>query len=118
AMLAGDLDVAAALTPTSGEAPPALVEAGRLIQAVRDLARGAPATADAMLAAQPIGAPHARAGLMVSPWIAAAAGDWDRALQAPPASADPLSRAFAGLNRALLLERRGDLAQAETTLKA
>ena len=118
AMLAGDLDVAAALTPAPGEAPPALVEAGRLTQAVRDLARGDPATANAMLAAQPIGTPHARAGLMVSPWIAASAGDWDRALQAPPASADPLSRAFAGLNRALLLEHRGDLAEAETTLKA
>lgn len=118
ALLTGDLDVAAQLTPVSGEASPALIEAGRLTRAVRDMARGDPATADALLQAQPIGAPHTRAGLMVTPWIAGAAGDWGRALQLPPASADPLTRAFASLNRALLLERHGDLDEAETTLKA
>ena len=64
---------------------------------------------------QPIGAPHARAGLLVSPWIAAAAGDWERALVPPPQGADPATTAFVRQNRALLLEhrRRYDEAEAE-----
>ncbi|MDQ1154202.1 tetratricopeptide repeat protein [Brevundimonas sp. SORGH_AS_0993] len=114
ALLTGDLDVAAALAPSDGS--PAFVEAGRLVQAVQVFVHGDARAADAALA-QPIGAPHARAGVMITPWIAAAAGDWTRALQPPPATADPLTLAMARISRANLLELRRDYAGAETELK-
>lgn len=117
ALLTGDLDVAAAVAP-SDDAAPALVEGGRLVRVVQDFVHGDAEGADAALSLRPIGAPHARAGLMVSPWIAAAAGDWDRALRPAPTTGDPLTLGFANLNRALLLEKRRDYAQAETALKA
>jgi len=117
ALLTGDLDIAAALTPTNVDASPAFVEGGRLVRAVQDFVRGDARAANAALAIRPIGAPHARAGLMVSPWIAAAAGDWTRALQPAPGSADPPTLAFARINRAMLLEQRRDYAEAETELK-
>ena len=117
ALLSGDMDVAAQVAPTGPDASPTLVEAGRLVRAAQDLARGDAEDANALLSLQPIGQPHARAGLMIAPWIAAAAGDWDRALQAPPA-ADPLTSAFARLNRALLLEKHRDFDEAGAELKA
>lgn len=118
ALLTGDLDVAAALAPTDATASPAFVEGGRLVRLVQDYAHGDARAANAALAAQPIGAPHARAGLLVAPWIAAAANDWTRALQPAPTAGDPLTLAFARINRASLLERRRDYAAAEVELKA
>lgn len=114
ALLTGDLDVAAALAPSDGS--PAFVEAGRLVQTVQAFVHGDARAADAVLN-QPIGAPHARAGIMITPWIAAAAGDWTRALQPAPTTADPLTQAIAGISRASLLERRRDYAGAEAELK-
>jgi len=114
ALLTGDLDVAAALAPSDGS--PAFVEAGRLVQTVQAFVHGDARAADAVLN-QPIGAPHARAGIMITPWIAAAAGDWTRALQPAPTTADPLTLAIARVSRASLLERRRDYAGAEAELK-
>lgn len=118
ALLSGDLDQAARIAPAPGEAPAVMVEGGRLVRIVQTFAHGDARAADAALAREPIASPHARAGLMVSPWIAAAAGDWDRALQAPPTAADPLTLAFARLNQAQLLERRRRYDEAEAALKA
>ncbi|WP_283843609.1 tetratricopeptide repeat protein [Brevundimonas albigilva] len=117
ALLSGDLDQAARIAPAPGEAPAVMVEGGRLVRIVQTFAHGDARAADAALAREPIAAPHARAGLMVSPWIAAAAGDWDRALQAPPTAADPLTLAFARLNQAQLLEHRRRYDEAEAALK-
>ena len=116
ALLAGDLDVAARLSPSGEGVSSTVSEAGRLVSAVRDFGDGDVGVANAMLAQQPIGFPHARAGLFVQPWIAAAAGDWERALAEPPAQADPLARLFANYHRALLLERRRDYDTAESIL--
>ena len=117
ALLSGDLDVAGRLAPT-GDAAPAFIEIGRLISAVQTFVHGDARAANAALVARPIAAPHSRAGLMVAPWIAAAAGDWTRALAAPPTQGDALTLAFARQNRALLLEKRRDYAEAEVELKA
>lgn len=117
ALLSGDLDVAARLAP-SADASAAFVEAGRLISAIQAAVHGDPRAANAALAARPIAAPHSRAGLMVAPWIAAAAGDWTRALAAPPSQGDALTLAFARQNRALLLENRRKYPEAEAELKA
>ena len=114
-LLAGDLDVAARIAPEGEGVSPVIVQAGRLVAAVQTFVHGDARKADAMLKAAPIGAPHDRAGLYVQSWIAAAAGDWDRALALPPTDLDPVSTLVARANRARLLElrRRHDEADAE-----
>ncbi len=114
-LLAGDLDVAARIAPEGEGVSPVIVQAGRLVAAVQTFVHGDARRANAMLTAAPIGEPHARAGLYVQPWIAAAAGDWDRALALPPTDLDPISVLVARANRARLLElrRRHDEADAE-----
>ena len=116
ALLAGDLDVAARLSPSGEGVSPTVAEAGRLVSVVRTYGAGDPQQANAVLTGRPIGFPHVRAGLFVQPWIAAAAGDWDRALAEPPPNVDPLARLFARYHRALLLERRRDYETAESIL--
>ncbi|WP_312217501.1 tetratricopeptide repeat protein [Brevundimonas sp.] len=114
-LLAGDLDVAARIAPEGEEVTPVIVQAGRLVAAVQTFVHGDARRADALLKTAPIGPPHDRAGLYLHPWIAAAAGDWERALAAPPAGLDPVSTLVARANRARLLElrRRYDEADAE-----
>ena len=116
ALLTGDLAVAARVAP--GEGSPAMVQGGQLVQVVQTFAGGDARAANAALAAEPIGAPHARAALLISPWIAAAAGDWERALVPPPQGADPATTAFVRQNRALLLEHRRRYDEAEAELKS
>ena len=115
ALLAGDLDVAARIAPEGEGVAPVIVQAGRLVAAVQTFVHGDARRANVMLKAAPIGEPHARAGLYVQPWIAAAARDWDRALALPPTDLDPISTLVARANRARLLElrRRYDEADAE-----
>lgn len=112
ALLSGDMTLAAATAPTAETAPPVLVEAGRLARVVEALARGRARAAHAALAAEPIGAPHARAGALLAPWAAALAGDWTAAL-AEPTVTDPRTLVFLRYSRAQLLERRGRHAEAE-----
>ncbi len=118
ALLAGDLDVAARLAPTGDNVAPAVREAGRLVALVRQFGRGDVRGAHAALNAAPIGFPHARAGAFIAPWIAASAGDWERALAAPPTAADALTRLFTRYHRAQLLEHRRRYDEAEAELRA
>lgn len=117
ALLAGDLNAAATLAPSGEGVAPTVQEAGRLVTIIRDYGAGNARGANARLA-EPIGFPHARAGAFVGPWIAAAAGDWERALAAPPTGADPLTRLFTRYHRALLLEQRRDHDAAEAEMRA
>lgn len=114
-LLGGDLAFAARVTP-EGEGVPALVtEAGRLVAVVGLLDAGEPRAALAQIDARPIGRPHQRAGRLLTPWLAASAGDWDRAL-APVTGIGPDTTAlFQRADRARLLEsrRRHDEAEAE-----
>ena len=116
-LLSGDLDVAARIAPPADEATATLSQAGLVVQAVQDMAHGRIRQANAALAANPVQAPHARAGLLIAPWIAAAAGDWDRALASPPDNADAVTLLFARQNRALMLENRGRFEEAEAEFK-
>ncbi len=114
-LLSGDLDDAARITPTGEGVSPVIVEAGRLVFVIQTFAGGDARGASAALKAEPIQAPHARAGLLVQPWIAAAAGDWDTALATPtPAGSDAFSLLLR-FQRAQLLEirRRHDEAEVE-----
>ena len=118
AILAGDLNLAAEIAPSADEAPPALTEVGRLVDAVQTFARGDAAEAHAALADDPIAAPHVRAGLLVEPWIAAAAGNWDAALQEPQGVRDMGTQLIAQLQRAQLLELRRRESDADAAFKA
>jgi tetratricopeptide (TPR) repeat protein len=113
ALLAGDLDVAGRISPNGEGVSPVIVEAGRLVSGVQAFVAGDVRRADTVFKAAPIGSPHDRAGFYVQAWIAAAAGDWDRALAAPPMSWDPVSILVARGNRARLLEIRRQYDQAD-----
>ncbi len=118
ALMAGDLNVAARITPASTTASPVVTEAGALVTAVQSFVAGDARSANASLKANPVGAPHARAGTLIAPWIAAAAGDWDTALAEPNPTGDRLMLLFGRYHRALLLEHRSRIPEADTALKA
>ncbi|MBX9615356.1 MAG: tetratricopeptide repeat protein [Caulobacteraceae bacterium] len=118
ALMAGDLNVAARITPASTTASPVVTEAGALVTAVQSFVGGDARSANESLKAHPVGAPHARAGVLIAPWIAAAAGDWDTALAEPNPTGDPLSLLFGRYHRAQLLEHRRRYPEAEAALKA
>ena len=118
ALLAGDLDVAARIAPDASTASPVITEAGALVAAVQTYANGDARAANAALKARPVGAPHARAAVLVAPWIAAAAGDWETALAEPPATGDVVGRLFSRFHRASLLEDRRRYDEAETEFHA
>ncbi len=118
ALMAGDLDFAARIAPETGELPPVLTEAGRLVAIVQTFVHGDARAADQMVKVRPVAAPHRRAAVLVEPWIAAAAGDWDRALAAPPPGLDPVASLFYRYDHAMLLEVRRRYAEAEAELAA
>jgi len=118
ALLAGDLDVAARLSPSGEGIPPVISEAGRLVSVVQAFVHDDPVAALAELRSAPIGQPHARAGLYVQPWIAAAAGDWDLALSQPPATANDPTSLFLRHSRALLLENHRQYDDADAAFTA
>lgn len=111
-LLGGDLAFAGRAAPSGPEAPALVREAGRLVRAVETYAEGDAQAALASLLTQPIGRPHQRAGRLLTPWIAAAAGDWATALAEPRQGSDA-EAAFARAHRARLLERRGLHREAE-----
>ncbi|MGV3578016.1 tetratricopeptide repeat protein [Brevundimonas sp.] len=115
-LLAGDLDFAARVDPDSDA--PAISQASTLVSAVQAFANGDARTANATLKAAPVTLPHARAGALVAPWIAAEAGDWDAALAQPNPTGDPIAALFGRYQRGLLLEHRRRYDEAETELHA
>lgn len=112
-LLSGEIERASRALPDEAGAPPFMAQAARLLRPVQAFADGDARTANALLKAAPIEAPHARAGLYLHPWIAAAAGDWDTALAQPPADLDVVSVLLMRANRAQLLEKRRQFDQAE-----
>ncbi|WP_269514399.1 tetratricopeptide repeat protein [Brevundimonas subvibrioides] len=117
ALLAGDLNLAARISPDAGVSP-VISEAGVLVSVVQKLGAGEAREANAALKAHPIGAPHARAGALIAPWVAAAAGDWETALAEPNPTADRLIVFLGRYDRARLLEIRRRYDEAEVVLKA
>lgn len=112
ALLSGDLTLAGRIAPRGEGVAPVLSEAGKLVAAVQTFAAGDAQAAHAALTAAPVGRPHARAAQYVGRWIAAAAGDWDAALAAPPETGDITALIMRG-DRARLLELRGRHDEAE-----
>lgn len=116
-LLVGDLDLAARIPPEA-DGNPVTVEAAHLVRAVRGAFAGDARRANATLKARPIGQPHAFAGRLISPWVAAAAGDWATALAPVATEGDPASVAFGRYFRARLLEMRNRPDEALEELRA
>jgi tetratricopeptide (TPR) repeat protein len=110
----GDLDTVVRLTP-SVEGTPELAEAGRLVSVVSALRNGDARGGYAILRERPLAQPFTAIGLYVAPSFAAAAGDWDTALQPVTAGAQDPAALILRLQRARALEirRRFDEADAE-----
>ncbi|RZJ32230.1 MAG: hypothetical protein EON85_01815, partial [Brevundimonas sp.] len=110
----GDLDTVIRLTP-SVESTPELAEAGRLVSVVGALQRGDARAGYATLRERQLAQPFTAVGLYIAPSMAAAAGDWDTALQPVTASPQDPAALILHLQRAQALEsrRRHDEADAE-----
>ena len=117
ALLAGDLDVAARITPDPTTATPIIVEAAALVTVVQAFVHGDARAANEGLKARPVLMPHARAAALITPWIAAAAGDWETALAEPNPTGDPLAVVFGRYHHAQLLEHRRRFDEAEAELR-
>jgi tetratricopeptide (TPR) repeat protein len=112
-LIGGDLAYAGRLSPQGEDVPAVLSEVGRLVEAVQYLVDDDAGSAYALLATEPVGRPHARAGTYVTPFLAAAAGDWERALAPVRGSASDVNSLFQRYHRALLLEIRGQTVEAD-----
>lgn len=117
-LISGDLDDAARTTPAGQGVSPVIGEAGQLVSVVQTFASGNAREALERLKARPIQPPHALGATLITPWIAAEAGDWDLALAAP---AEGLSAEVGQLqryNQAQLLEIRRRHDEADVAFSA
>ena len=115
ALLAGDVDKAATLAPSTSQ--PAAYALGRITQATVALADGKGRAAFALLKTSATGE-HWAAAALLRPWAALAAGDDATALEQPDLSDDRAVEVFAELNRARVLERLGRTADADAAFSA
>ncbi|THD82710.1 MAG: tetratricopeptide repeat protein [Phenylobacterium sp.] len=118
ALLAGDIDRAAALAPTGADASEPAKRLGRLTQAVKAISDGKGKDAQALLAGDSIGFPHRPAAALLAPWAAAEAGDVDGSLVRPQVRGDRIVDYFGQLGQAALYERAKRYDEAETDFKA
>ncbi len=118
ALVAGDLDDAVASVPSGPEVTPVVAQIGRLVAVVQTYAGGDARGALTMLRQDPIQAPHALAGTLLTPWVAAAAGDWTAALAEPPEAAGSPVQWILRYDRARLLEIRRRFEEAEAEYAA
>jgi tetratricopeptide (TPR) repeat protein len=118
ALLAGDIQRAAALAPTGDDASEGGKRLGKLVVAVEDIAEDRGKDAKAILTDQNIAFPHKSAGALLSPWAAAEAGDVEGSLVRPQVRGDRLVDYFGQLGQAALFERAKRYDEAETDFKA
>jgi len=117
AVLAGDLDRAAALASSAQDGSPGALRMGRLVTAVNALGHGRGRQAYAALSGEPIGYPYRAGAALLKPWAAAAAGDMAAATAEPELKSDRLAFALGNLSRAQLLESSRRYDEAEAALK-
>jgi tetratricopeptide (TPR) repeat protein len=118
ALLAGDIDKAAALAPTGDEASEAGKRLGKLVVAVDALADGKAKQAKDLLSGENIAFPHRSAAALLSPWAAAGAGDTEGSLVRPQVRGDRAVDYFGQLGQGALFERAKRYDEAETDFKA
>ncbi|WGM40099.1 tetratricopeptide repeat protein [Caulobacter sp. NIBR1757] len=117
ALFSGDVTRAAASAPGEGEASVMVVRLGLLTRAVEALAVNDAATAKAIMIDQTVGFPHRQASVLLTPWVAAAAGDEEGAVARPVLRGDRLVEVFGLLGQAQLLERFNRLDEAEANYR-
>jgi Flp pilus assembly protein TadD len=119
AVMAGDIDAAAALGPTPDPASTEPVQRlARLVRAVDALAENRGKEADAILTAPGGGSTFDVGFVLLKPWAAAAAGDPKRAVALPEGPTPALTRVSAQFDQAQLLERDKRFDEAETDYKS
>jgi tetratricopeptide (TPR) repeat protein len=118
ALLAGDVDKAAALAPEGEEVSEGAKRLARLVKAVKAMADGDGKTAKALLSGEEIGFPHRPAAALLAPWAAAMAGDVENSLVRPEVRGDKLVDYFGQLGQGYLFERARRYDEAETDFKA
>ncbi|THD58073.1 tetratricopeptide repeat protein [Phenylobacterium sp.] len=118
ALLAGEIQKAAALAPTGDDATEAAKRLGKLVVAVEDIADGKGQAAKAILTDQNIAFPHKSAAALLAPWAAAQVGDLEGSLVRPEVRGDRLVDYFGQLGQAALFERAKRYDEAETDFKA
>jgi len=118
AILAGDIDKAAALAPAGDDASEAAKRLGKLVLAVKAIADDKGKEAEAQLAGDAIQFPHRAVAALLAPWAAAEAGDQEGSLVRPQVRGDRVVDYFGQLGQALLYERARRYDEAETDFKA
>jgi tetratricopeptide (TPR) repeat protein len=118
ALLAGDVQRAAAIAPRGADANEAVRRLGVLTRVVDLLANGKGRDAQTLLKAETIGFPHRPAAVLLAPWLAAAAGDNNGAVVRPELQGDRFVQYFGQLGQARLYERTKRYDEAETDYKA
>jgi tetratricopeptide (TPR) repeat protein len=118
ALLAGDVQQAAQLAPREEGGNEAVRRLGVLTRAVDLMASGKAAEARTILGAETLGFPHRPVAELLTPWLAAAAGDKDGAVVRPELKGDRMVQYFGQLGQARLYERAKRYAEAEDDYKA
>jgi tetratricopeptide (TPR) repeat protein len=118
ALLAGDVQKAAALAPTGEDAADGAKRLGRLVLAVEAIANGKGKEAQGLLAGDNASATHRSAAALLAPWAAAQAGDIEGSLVRPVVRGDRMVEYFGQLGQAALYERAKRYDEAETDFKA
>jgi len=117
-LLAGEVSRAAAAAPSGPDVTEAVQRMGVLTRVVEALATNRGKDAQALLKANPLGFPHQQAAALLTPWVAAAAGDNDGAVVQPVLRTDKLVQYFGQQGQARLYERAKRYDEAETDYKA
>jgi tetratricopeptide (TPR) repeat protein len=118
AVLSGEIQKAAALTPLGDDASEGAERLARLVVAVEAVAEGQGKVARDQLQGEAVGFPHRSAAALLGPWAAAQAGDVEGSLVRPAVRGDPLVDYFGQLGQAFLFERAKRYDEAETDFKA
>ncbi len=118
ALLAGDVQKAAAIAPRGADANEQVRRLGVLTRVVDLMASGKARDAQTLLKTETIGFPHRPAAVLLAPWLAAAAGDGEDAVVRPELQGDRFVQFFGQLGQARLYERAKRYDEAETDYKA
>jgi Flp pilus assembly protein TadD len=117
ALLAGNVQRAAALAPTGPAVEPELASLTALVRGVEAMTQGDARQARLLLAPQAAGAPHRAAVALLAPWAAAQAGDAEASIVHPVLPGEPIAQFFASLDQGKLFERAHRYGEAETTFR-
>ena len=119
ALVAGDIDRAAALAPQGSNSEAPLRHLGALVRATAALAKGDARAAEAILTGPDSDLTGGEPGAaLLAPWAAAAAGRTEASIVHPVIDGDKVSQFFADLDQGRLFERAKRWDEAETAYRA